>query len=392
MSTTEEYVKQSSLVYLGNKRKLVEWIEEAVERVKLRLGKDKLVVVDAFCGSTSVARMLAGHASELHTNDFERYSHVLQVCYVQPLSAEQAERVRLHVEAVNARMSEGPLVTGGLVALNYAPADTEDAKEGERMFFTHENAVRIDTARDYVERSVEPELRPYVLGPLLVQCSTSANSMGYFQAAYKTWGGGSGPQKRTMKPLELPQPVLNPHAGCAVTCHQRDALALLRELAPPAPGTAAGPAAGTAAGPAAEGVRGALPPVVDLVYLDPPYNGKSYGSYYGFLNVLCANEMPAKVTATHGVPCDWQRSEFYRKRGALPAFKELVAATMRCARCAIFSYSDEGHISRAELDAALEGYQVEVLERAHMRFANPLTLKLKQRKTSQELLFIVYNV
>jgi adenine-specific DNA-methyltransferase len=222
------YRDQKLLVYLGNKRKLVPWIEESVERVKRALGKDRLVAMDGFCGSTAVARMLAEHAAVLHTNDFERYSRVLQECALVPLGCEDARSVFDHVAAANALMDAGPLVEG-IVSTHYAPRDTEDIKAGERTFFTHENALRIDTARDYIARCVPERLQPYVLGPLIIECCGSANTQGYMQAAHKTWGGGSGRQARTMRPFVLDQPVTNPHP-VEVTCHSEDTTGLLRRL------------------------------------------------------------------------------------------------------------------------------------------------------------------
>ena len=57
--------------YLGNKRKLLDFIEEQVNHVKKKLKKDKLVTMDGFTGSGVVARMLSTHSSELHTNNDE---------------------------------------------------------------------------------------------------------------------------------------------------------------------------------------------------------------------------------------------------------------------------------------------------------------------------------
>jgi adenine-specific DNA methylase len=45
---TEEYIHQPMFTYLGNKRKLLDFIEEQVNHVKKKLKKDKLVTMDGF--------------------------------------------------------------------------------------------------------------------------------------------------------------------------------------------------------------------------------------------------------------------------------------------------------------------------------------------------------
>ncbi len=66
-----DFLSRQLITYIGNKRALLGQIGAAVERVKLRLGKDRLRVFDAFSGSGVVSRFLKAHASLLISNDFE---------------------------------------------------------------------------------------------------------------------------------------------------------------------------------------------------------------------------------------------------------------------------------------------------------------------------------
>ena len=66
-----DFVLQPMFTYLGNKRKLLDFIERTVTEL---FGDAKIRILDGFTGSTVVARMLASHAFELHTNDLEMYS------------------------------------------------------------------------------------------------------------------------------------------------------------------------------------------------------------------------------------------------------------------------------------------------------------------------------
>ena len=48
----------------------------------------------------------------------------------------------------------GPFIEGIICKL-YAPKNTKDIKEGERCFYTRENALIIDTLRKYIKDNIE---------------------------------------------------------------------------------------------------------------------------------------------------------------------------------------------------------------------------------------------
>ena len=57
-----EYLTRQIVTYIGNKRALLGHIGSAVERVKERLGKRRLRILDAFSGSGVVSRLFKAHA------------------------------------------------------------------------------------------------------------------------------------------------------------------------------------------------------------------------------------------------------------------------------------------------------------------------------------------
>ncbi|MCK9334902.1 MAG: DNA adenine methylase, partial [Candidatus Cloacimonetes bacterium] len=71
------YLSEQLITYLGNKRKLLNFIGAGVGVVKQKLGKDKLSCLDLFSGSGIVARYLKQHSSLLIVNDLEAYSKVI---------------------------------------------------------------------------------------------------------------------------------------------------------------------------------------------------------------------------------------------------------------------------------------------------------------------------
>jgi adenine-specific DNA-methyltransferase len=62
----KEYVYQPMITYIGNKRKLIDKIEEVVKRLNPQ------TCVDTFSGSGVVSRMLLGHSKKLYVNDLEK--------------------------------------------------------------------------------------------------------------------------------------------------------------------------------------------------------------------------------------------------------------------------------------------------------------------------------
>jgi len=140
--------------------------------------------MDGFTGSGVVARMLSMHSSELHTNDLELYADVCANCYIRQPTKDQQVAITRHIEKMNELAGKGPLVEG-IMTKYYAPENTEKPKAGEVCFFTRENAMRIDTMREYIEKKVENELTDWCLGPLLIQASTHANTMGHLSAFFK---------------------------------------------------------------------------------------------------------------------------------------------------------------------------------------------------------------
>jgi adenine-specific DNA-methyltransferase len=342
----EEYIHQPMLTYLGNKRKLLDFIEEQIEVVKKKLKKDKLVTMDGFSGSGVVARMLAGHSSELHTNDLELYAYITCNCYVKQPTEAQKEKIAKHIERMNELAEKGPYVEG-LMTNYYAPRDTENPKKGEVCFFTRENARIIDTMRTYVEKKVEDELTDWCLGPILVQAIIQANTMGHTQAFFKDKNGvgtfhkSEGAWKRVSAPLRVTCPVWCPEK-CSVTCHNQSTNDLVKK------------------------VKGPL----DLVYFDPPYNHREYSHMYFLLNVIATYKKANKWTEVTHMPDSDERnqSDFNKEELAIKAMTELIADTLKISKYVLISYNDEGLINAKNWKKILEPYTYDKIKKKYKRF------------------------
>ena len=257
MDATERrdvFVHQTMLTCIGNKRKLVGHIRSIIEDVGKVLQKNKLNIVDGFAGSSVVSRALCDLADNLYTNDMEYYAYLMAKCYLVKPSEQQREAVSRHIQAMNTLADNGPFLEGIICRL-YAPRDTRNIQEGERCFYTRENALIIDTLRHYVTTQVEDELQCYCIVPLLNKASIHTNTAGVFKDFYKKgnigWFGGKGENalSRIMKHINLDVPVWS-DTTCNAFPSNQDINELVRRL----------------------------PDDIDVMYLDPPYNQHPYGS------------------------------------------------------------------------------------------------------------------
>ena len=64
----------------------------------------------------------------------------------------------------------GPFIEG-IISKYYAPKDTNNIQKNERCFYTRENALIIDTLRQYISDNVDEEISVYCLVPLLNKAS-----------------------------------------------------------------------------------------------------------------------------------------------------------------------------------------------------------------------------
>lgn len=344
----DEYINQPMFTYLGNKRKLLDFIEEQVLVVKKKLKKDKLVMLDGFSGSGVVARMLSGHASELHTNDLEMYADTSCGCYVKQPNGPQKEKIAKHIERMNELAEKGPYVEG-LMTKYYAPKNTESPKKGEVCFYTRENAKIIDTLRNYIEKKVENELTDWLLGPLLVQCAINCNSMGHMSSFFKdskdigTFHNTDSHWNRVSKPIRVECPVWSPEP-CKVTCHNQSTNDLIKKLKGP----------------------------FDLIYYDPPYNQHEYSHKYFLLNVIATNKKANKWTEVTHMPDSTERnhSDFTKEESAIKSMTELIADSLEVSKYIMISYNDEGIISAKNWKQILDPYDYVKLKKRYKRFTD----------------------
>ena len=362
-SENEDYLSSQIITYIGNKRSLLSFIGEGVEKVQKSLNKDKLKIFDVFSGSGIVSRYLKQYSEKLIVNDLEKYSEIINLCYLSNYSEIDFAELKEIYRNIIFKLENNPMKSGFITEL-YSPENDINIKKGERVFYTSRNARYIDTARQYIEQ-LPLDYRHFFLAPLLSEASVHANTSGVFKGFYKDsirnigkFGGNNGDALlRILGDISLPFPLFS-NFECNVEIHRGDSNIIADCI-----------------------------DEVDIAYLDPPYNQHPYGSNYFMLNLITEYIKPDRISEVSGIPPDWNRSSFNKKAGSYNSFKELVS--MLKAKYLLISFNSEGFIRLDEMKDMLGKIgRVEVLETKYNTFRGSRNLR-KRKIHVKEYLYLV---
>ena len=363
VAESPDYLTKQLITYIGNKRALLSPIGVAVERVKRRLGKNRLRCFDAFSGSGVVSRFLKAHASFLVSNDIEDYAAVTSRCYLRNRSTVDLSAVSEIVADLNSMVTTG-LFSPGFIEELYSPRDETHITKDDRVFYTRDNARRLDNYRRLIE-SAPIDMRDMLMGPLLSEASIHANTAGVFKGFYKNrhtqvgqfGGSGADALVRIMGEIMMETPVLS-QFECEYEVLQDDVNA------------------------AAHGLKD-----LDLAYIDPPYNQHPYGSNYFMLNLLVRYERPMHISRVSGIPNDWRRSGYNKRARSFPLLRELLHTID--ARYLLVSFNDEGFIPPDKMRAMLnEIGTVEIIETRYNAFRGSRNFNNRSIHVTEQLFLV----
>jgi adenine-specific DNA-methyltransferase len=362
IAENDRFLRDQLITYIGNKRSLLHTLEQALRRVRKRLGRDKLRILDGFAGSGVVSRFFKQYADLLVSNDLEHYTKVIANCYLANRSAIDFDGLRDQHRFV-AQAADTLPVRDGFIRRLYAPKRDDAIEPSDRVFYTTDNAMRIDSMRHRLD-SVPEEYRVFLLAPLLSEASVHNNTSGVFKGFYKNangvgqFGGNNRDAlTRILGKIELPFPIFS-RFECDVDVRQEDANKVVRAL-----------------------------PELDVAYFDPPYNQHPYGSNYFMLNLIVANQEPSEVSRVSGIAQGWQRSDYNNRSAAFKALADLVEHTP--ASHLLISYNSEGFISREQFDLLLRKYgRVEVIETVYNTFRGSRNLNGRSIHVKEQLFLV----
>lgn len=359
----KKYLTEQIITYIGNKRSLLNFIDDAVQIVLRELKKDKIDVLDVFSGSGIVSRYFKQYASKLYVNDLESYAKTINNCYLVNKSSIDWKLLKKYHSAIICNIAANGLQPGFISEL-YSPKDDQNILFGERVFFTTRNALYIDTVRQLLETTPEP-YKTLLLAPLIYEASNKTNTGGVFKGFYKNsetkigqfGGNGKNALKRILADITLELPILSNYE-CEVNVFQQDSNKLVEHLSQ-----------------------------VDLAYLDPPYNQHPYGSNYFMLNLINDYEKPKDISEISGIPKDWNKSNYNNKTLAIESMKDICEKIN--AKYLLISFNSEGFITKENMIEILSKLgKLEIFEKEYNTFRASRNLH-SRKKHVKEYLFLL---
>ncbi|HEY8427690.1 MAG TPA: DNA adenine methylase [Sandaracinaceae bacterium] len=279
--------------YLGSKRLLASAIVAAVRALGARSA------VDLFSGTSRVGHALKAAGLYVTANDHLAFAATLARCYVEADAREWREpAARLIAELSAVPPREGYFTKTFCV---------------EARYFQPHNGARVDAIREAIAaRSLPPVLEAIALTSLMEAADRVDSTTGVQMAYLKQWA------PRSYHHLELRVPALLDGPGRALQLEAHEAAEV----------------------------------EADVAYLDPPYNQHSYlGNYHVWETLVRWDAPPTYGVANKRADCRSYKNDFNSKRRMAPALARVVERVR--APDLVVSFSDEGFLSRAELEAML---------------------------------------
>lgn len=348
---TQEYLFNQLFPYIGNKRKLLPLIWEAIIKTNVKNG----TFVDFFSGSGVVSRLAKKSGFCVISNDWEPYAYFYNHAYIEqnehPLFSkldgiEKVYQYLNNLEGVHGYISE-----------YYCPwNDKNPDVEKERMFFTHKNGMKIDSIREAIDKwekagLINPAEKSILLSSLIYSTSYVSNTSGVFKGFHNGWGGKTSTALyRILSDIELFPPVLfnNKQKN---KIYKMDSQMLAEKLNEK----------------------------INIAYLDPPYNQHPYGSNYHILNTISLWDKPkinkcilvnGKKTNKSAIRTDWRterRSAYNYKNEAIKTMGKLIKTIN--SDFVLLSYSTDGHMNLKDLlEIFAENGKLSMVTKAYKRY------------------------
>ena len=245
-------------------------------------------------------------------NDIQYYSYVLN-------RASLAVYTRSDIEEINRLVKEYNEMDGivGFIANNYSINN-----ECERMYFSPENARKIDSIRKQIEETKD-KMTETVYYYLLANLISSADKVASTSCVYGAYLKSL--KKSALKPLKMSMitaETLVFSSKGEVYCEN------ISNLAPTL--------------------------TLDIAYLDPPYNNRQYAPNYHVLETIARYDNPVIHGKTGLRDYSQQKSEFCIKKLVSIKMEELVRNLN--SRFIMISYNDEGLIKKDDFILILKKY------------------------------------
>lgn len=330
--------------YIGSKKKLLKFIENTVKK---HCGSDisDKVFCDIFAGTGSVGAHFRPMVKQVLVNDVEAYSQLTNMVHFYGYNEKIVRKIVEHLNSLDGT-TDYPLYD----------AYVEGGKCG-RLYFVKENGPQLCAARkhlDDIKYLLDVNEYNAALLSIVEAADRVANTMGTYGAFAKKPKEVDSVRKRKLE-FKLPAcfPEKTDEFSVPDIVFGQDANELIKNI------------------------KG------DILYLDPPYNTRQYGTYYHVPNAIITMNIPDRETKT-GTPKDFYKSEYCSKRTVKAALEQLIEDADF--EWVFLSYNNEGLLSFKDIKEIFKkhgDYFVEATE--HQRYKADNNREQKAEKTYEYL-------
>lgn len=300
--------------YLGSKESIKGHIIQLLKSKGLL--KEGLTFFDAFCGMGSVSFAVKDYYNII-IND------ILNSCTTFTATRLLGKSVRFDNLPFNpfTELNKDKTIEQGFFYKNYSPACSE------RMYFTSENAGRIDFFRHKIQNWYDTQMidkAQYIclLGCLLDAVSKVSNTAGVYGAYLKTWDSRAH-NRIAISPLTNDD-LFNDHVPVNVTVYNNRIENIIKDVN------------------------------CDILYLDPPYTQNQYGTQYHLLETLVLDDNPTISKITGSRPVTPLRSDWSKRYNCHILLDYILANTK--AKYVLMSYNNDGFMSKDYIESIFKRY------------------------------------
>lgn len=304
--------------YIGSKNCLKEFIIGNITKEISNL-RNK-VFCDLFAGTGVIGCHFKPIVKQVIANDLEYYSYILNRHYIG--NNKEIPNIQHYIDKLNNLQPRK-----GFIFNHYCPGGVAD-----RMYFTDVNGQKIDAIRIEIESwyksEINRELYCALLTSLIEAADKVANTTSVYGAFLKKF------QKKALDTLQLEQAKFTCTSGSHFV-YNLDSLDLIKLISG------------------------------DILYVDPPYNARQYGSNYHLLNTIALYDLFVPNGKTGLRP--YNKSAFCSKTKATQAFEYLIANAKF--KYIFVSYNNEGIIPIDTMATIMQNFGTyKVLTQQYKRF------------------------
>ncbi|MEG0034802.1 MAG: DNA adenine methylase [Bacilli bacterium] len=293
--------------YLGNKTKLLDFINGVIEKYDIK-GE---TFADLFSGTASVGDFFKDKYTII-ANDYMRFASQIAEAKLLNKKIPEFKRFKRKYEMdpfewLNIQKYQAS--TEFFVYNNYTPI-------ANRMYFTEDNAIKIDGMRidieDFYKQEIISEVEyAFLIASLLESVLKVSNTSGTYQAFFKFW------EQRSLKEFVIvPIDIFEKELHGINTIYNKNTNELVREISG------------------------------DIAYIDPPYTTTQYTNSYHVLETIAKYDSPSIFGKT-GRRVNRELSKYSNKQKVFYEFEDLFRQLNFTH--VLISYSNQSLISLEEL-------------------------------------------